>query len=78
MNALNIVLTPAIAFVIYLVLVAALNRLGQSFAGAFPQSKLKSSLYSSGEAAPTTSAISGYRQFLVIALFFAVLNSSRG
>jgi NADH:ubiquinone oxidoreductase subunit 3 (subunit A) len=74
MNLTNILLTPAIAFVVYLVLAAVLNRLGQSFAGVFPQSKLKSSLYSSGEASPTTSAISGYRQFFVIALFFAILH----
>ena len=67
-------LRPALAFVVYMVLAALLNRLGESFAGVFPQSKLKSSLYSSGEASPTTSAISGYRQFFVIALFFAVLH----
>ena len=74
MNLTNILLTPAIAFVLYLALAAALNRLGQGFAGRFPQSQLKSSTYSGGEASPTTSAVSGYRQFFVIALFFAVLH----
>jgi NADH:ubiquinone oxidoreductase subunit 3 (subunit A) len=74
MNLTNILLTPAIAFVVYLALAAVLNRLGKSFAGNFPQSKLKSSVYSGGEASPTTSAVSGYRQFFVIALFFAVLH----
>jgi NADH:ubiquinone oxidoreductase subunit 3 (subunit A) len=74
MNLTNILLTPAVAFLVYLVLAAVLNRLGQAFAGNFPQSKVKSSLYSSGEASPTTSAVSGYRQFFVIALFFAILH----
>lgn len=74
MHLTNILLYPAIAFVVYLLLAALLNWLGQSFAGTFPQSNLKRSIYSSGEISPGSSAISGYRQFFVIALFFAILH----
>ncbi len=65
---------PAIAFLLYLLLAAVLNWLAKSFAGTFPQSRLKSSIYTGGEASPSSSAIPGYRQFFVIALFFAVLH----
>jgi hypothetical protein len=35
---------------------------------------MKSSLYGSGEAAPTNLAAPGYRPFFLIALFFAILH----
>jgi NADH:ubiquinone oxidoreductase subunit 3 (subunit A) len=74
MNLTHIVLYPALAFVFYLLLAFILNWLGQRFAGNFSESKLKSSLYASGEISPASSAIPGYRQFFVIALFFAILH----
>ncbi len=74
MNLNNVFLYPIIAFLLYLLLAAVLNRLAKAFAGNFPQSKLKSSIYSGGEMPPGSSAIQGYRQFFVIALFFAVLH----
>ena len=71
-----ILLIPPIAFVIYLVLVSLLARLGRSLAGPGNASALKSSTYSSGEAAPVSTAVPGYRPFFMIALFFAILHLS--
>ena len=70
-----IILTPPIAFLIYLVLVGLLSLFGKSLAGkSSATSALKSSTYSSGEAPPTRLAAPGYRPFFVVALFFAVLH----
>jgi NADH:ubiquinone oxidoreductase subunit 3 (subunit A) len=74
MNLSSLFQYPAMAFLLYLLLAAVLNGLAKSFAGTFPGSKLKSSIYSSGENSPASFAIPGYRQFFVIALFFAVLH----
>ena len=74
MNLSNFFLYPVIAFLVYLLLAAVLNWLAKSFAGDFPGSKLKRSIYSGGENPPASFAIPGYRQFFVIALFFAILH----
>ena len=72
---MQIILTPPIAFLIYLVLVGLLSLFGKSLAGrGGAVSALKSSTYSSGEAPPTRLAAPGYRPFFVVALFFAVLH----
>lgn len=71
---MNILLTPPLAFLIYLPLVFAIYLIGRGLAGAGKPSALKSSLYSSGEAAPTTLAAPGYRPFFLVAFFFAVLH----
>lgn len=70
----TIVLSPPIAFLINLALVALLSGIGgyASFRGK--QSEAKSSMYSSGEAAPAGPGVPGYRPFFVVALFFAVLH----
>lgn len=67
-------LIPPIAFLIYLALVAILDRVGQWMAGPAKPSSLKSSLYAGGEALPKLNAAPGYRPFFVIALFFAILH----
>ncbi len=67
-------LTPAIAFLIYLALAALLSLLGRKLAGPVKPSLLKSSTYSSGELPPTRVAAPGYRPFFILALFFAVLH----
>jgi NADH:ubiquinone oxidoreductase subunit 3 (subunit A) len=67
-------LIPPIAFLISLLLVVLLNMLGKVLAGPSKYSALKSSVYSSGEEAPTRIAAPGYRPFFVVALFFAVLH----
>jgi NADH:ubiquinone oxidoreductase subunit 3 (subunit A) len=67
-------LTPPVAFAIYLLLVAILSGLARMLAGSSKPSSLKSSTYASGEAPPTRMAAPGYRPFFVSALFFAVLH----
>ncbi len=69
----DILLSPPIAFLIYVALVALLNWWGRREA---PVGKwtTRVSTYSSGEAAPDVRAVPGYRRFFVTALFFAVLH----
>lgn len=71
---MNTLLIPPIAFLISLLLVVLLSLLGKALAGPSKYSALKSSVYSSGEEAPTRIAAPGYRPFFVVALFFAVLH----
>lgn len=71
---LEILLTPPLAFVIYLVLAGALNAFGRALAGPGNVTAMKSSTYASGEASPTRLAAPGYKPFFVIALFFAILH----
>jgi NADH:ubiquinone oxidoreductase subunit 3 (subunit A) len=72
---MEILLTPPLAFLAYLLLAWLLSRFGKSLAGRPANaSALKSSTYSSGEAPPTSLAAPGYRPFFVVALFFAVLH----
>ncbi len=71
----DILLAPPIAFGIYLVLTGVLSGFGRALAGpAGEASEAKLSTYASGEAPPVAPAVPGYRQFFVIALFFAVLH----
>lgn len=69
-----LLLTPPLAFIIYLALAGLLSKFGERFAAASPRTPLKFTTYASGEAAPTQAASPGYRVFFVIALFFAVLH----
>jgi hypothetical protein len=71
---MNILLTPPLAILIYLPLVFALYFVGRGLAGKGNPSEEKSSLYSSGEAAPTALAAPGYRPFFLVAFFFAILH----
>ncbi len=71
---MQIILTPPLALIIYFVLVALLFGFGRILAGRAKPSTEKSSTYGSGEAAPTTHSMPGYRGFFMIALFFAVLH----
>lgn len=75
---MELILTPPLAFLAYLLLVGILSGLGRLLAnGGEPpaeQSPEKTSTYASGEAAPSWRAAPGYRPFFVIALFFAVLH----
>lgn len=71
---MNIILTPPLAFLIYLPLVLAIYFVGRGLAGKGNPSSNKSSLYGSGEEAPTTLAAPGYRPFFLVAFFFAILH----
>lgn len=70
----SILLTPPIAFVIFVILGLALSALGRWLAGRGESSSLKSSIVSGGEVPPTLAGAPGYQPFFVIALFFAILH----
>ena len=70
----NVLLSPPIAFLIYVALAGILSGLGRVLAGPGQVTPLKFSAYSSGEAPPAQPAAPGYRPFFVVALFFAVLH----
>ncbi len=71
---MSILLSPPVAFLIYLVVGGLLLGLGRRLAGAGRPSALKSGTYASGEVPPTAVAAPGYGPFFVIALFFAALH----
>jgi len=72
---MEIILTPLVAFLIYIPLVGGIFLVGRLMAGNEANaSPLKRSLYSSGELAPTNMAAPGYRPFFLIAFFFAILH----
>ncbi len=70
----NFLLTPLIAFLVYGLAASAVSGLGRLFAAKGHQSEFKSEPYASGEDFDPIPAAPGYRQFFVIALFFAVLH----
>ncbi len=71
---MQILLTPLVAFLVYLALAFLISFAGKKMAGPVKSSPLKSSTYSSGELPPTAMAAPGYRPLFVVALFFAVLH----
>jgi len=71
---MDILLSPPIAFLLYIPLVLFISLIGKWMAGPKKPSELKESFYSSGEEAKTTSAAPGYRPFFLIAFFFAILH----
>lgn len=71
---MDILLSPPLAFVIYLLLAGLLHRLGRMLAGSAHPTPGKSSVYACGEEPPARPAVPGYRPFFVIALLFAVLH----
>ena len=70
----NFLLTPLIAFLIYFLVVSIFSGLGRLFSAKGRKSQFKSEPYASGEDYDPIPAAPGYRQFFVIALFFAVLH----
>jgi len=72
---MELLLTPPIAFLIYISFVTLLMYFGRLLAGTkHPTSPEKTSIYASGEAGPLVPSAPGYRQFFIVALFFAVLH----
>lgn len=71
---LEMILTPPIAFVLYLALAWLLSRGGQWIAPKTNVQTESAEAYASGEAAPLRAASPGYRPFFRVALFFAVLH----
>jgi NADH:ubiquinone oxidoreductase subunit 3 (subunit A) len=70
----SLLLSPLVAFLIYILLAAIFSGLGKLFSATGRRSELKLGTYASGEEHDPLPAAPGYRQFFVIALFFAVLH----
>jgi NADH:ubiquinone oxidoreductase subunit 3 (subunit A) len=67
-------LTPPVAFLLYIGLAALLFGFGRLLAPVARGTVTKSSIYAGGEVAATAKAAPGYRRFFIVALFFAVLH----
>ena len=72
---MEILLSPPIAFLLYIPLVMLLLWLGRqlSLPSERPSAE-KSSVYGGGEKSPTLSAVPGYKPFFLVAFFFAILH----
>ena len=71
---MEFVLTPPVALLAYIGLVALLYGFGRLLAPVARRRGAQSSLYAGGEVAATGKAAPGYRRFFIVALFFAVLH----
>ena len=72
---MDLILTPPIAFIIYIPLVLLIVWFGKVLAGTVATpSAAKTSVYGCGEASPTMPAAPGYRPFFLIAFFFAIIH----
>jgi NADH:ubiquinone oxidoreductase subunit 3 (subunit A) len=71
---MNILLSPPVAFLIYIPMVWIIIWIGRQLAGPAEPGEAKSSSYGSGEIAPTMAAAPGYRPFFLVAFFFAILH----
>lgn len=70
----SILLSPLAAFLIYLLLVSIISGLGKLFSATGRKTAFKTTTFASGEEHDPLPAAPGYRQFFVVALFFAVLH----
>ena len=70
----SFLLSPLVAFLIYVALAAVLSGLGKLFSATGRKTEFKTGIYASGEEHDPLPAAPGYRQFFVVALFFAVLH----
>jgi NADH:ubiquinone oxidoreductase subunit 3 (subunit A) len=71
---MEFLLSPVVAFLIYIPLTLMLVLIGRGMAGRTKVNTMKSSIYGSGEAASNTAASPGYKPFFVIAFFFAFVH----
>ncbi len=67
-------LSPLAAFAFYALLNALVSGAGAAFAARGKESVGKTSSYAGGELPDKAPAAPGYRQFFLVALFFAVLH----
>jgi NADH:ubiquinone oxidoreductase subunit 3 (subunit A) len=70
----SILLSPPIAFLLYIPLLLVIVWFGRQLAGPTKIDASKSSTYGSGEEAPSYVAAPGYKPFFLVALFFAILH----
>ncbi len=71
---MEILLSPPLAFLIYISLVLGIVWFGKQLAGPETPDPAKSSLYGSGEEGPSFLAAPGYKPFFLIAFFYAILH----
>jgi len=72
---MEILLSPPVAFLVYIPLVTLLSLIGRSMAiHSKDEDLIKRSVYGSGEKAQTQLAAPGYRPFFLVAFFFAILH----
>jgi len=71
---MQVILTPPVAFAIYVLLVGLLLAAAWRLAARSAPTQSKTSTYSSGEIAQPGIAAPGYRPFFMVALFFAILH----
>ena len=71
---MEILLTPPIAFLLYIPFIILILLFGKGMAGPRKHSSMKETIYASGEEASTNPAAPGYRPFFLIAFFFAILH----
>jgi NADH:ubiquinone oxidoreductase subunit 3 (subunit A) len=67
-------LSPLVAFLLYCLVVSIISGLGKLFSATGRKTEFKTATYASGEENDPIPAAPGYRQFFVVALFFAVLH----
>jgi NADH:ubiquinone oxidoreductase subunit 3 (subunit A) len=70
----SILFSPLVAFLVYFLIAAIFSLLGRLFAEKGRHTEFKTATYASGEENDPIPAAPGYRQFFVVALFFAVLH----
>ena len=70
----SFLLSPLVAFLIYFAVLSAISGLGRLFSAQGRKNEFKTAAYASGEENDPIPAAPGYRQFFVVALFFAVLH----
>jgi NADH:ubiquinone oxidoreductase subunit 3 (subunit A) len=70
----HLLLAPPVALLVYVGLVGVLALIGRWMVGPVQESPAERTTYAGGEAPPKYTAAPGYRQFFVIALFFAILH----
>jgi hypothetical protein len=71
---MNVLLSPPVAFLIYIPLGLVIFLLGKKLANVERPGAAKSSVYHGGEESPQTAAAPGYKPFFLIAFFFAILH----
>jgi NADH:ubiquinone oxidoreductase subunit 3 (subunit A) len=71
---MELVLSPPIAFLIYIPMVLLITWVGRQLAGPERPTAAKSSAVGGGEIMPTIAAAPGYRPFFLVAFFFAILH----
>jgi NADH:ubiquinone oxidoreductase subunit 3 (subunit A) len=71
---MNILLSPPVAFLVYIPLVLVIFLFGKKLANVENPSEAKSSVYNNGEQSPQSAASPGYKPFFLIAFFFAILH----